>query len=185
MTQAEYVKMLYDLQKTPAKKDEVVEAVRARGIAFELTDGLRGLTTSKSRNDAELKRALEEAERRRQNPTTAKLPTEKESTRNFSESARSDSGGGRRNAGFRRQTANRALRRLRRNEQFSQSRPSGRRRQLSRERSGRLPSFVGQRHHSKQRAVKIKLRRSRRHKLDRRIRNGSRENFQTGKRNEI
>lgn len=79
LTQAEYVKMLYDLQKTPAKKDEVVEAVRARGIGFELTDGLRGLTTSKSRNDADLKRALEEAERRRQNPTTAKLPTEKES----------------------------------------------------------------------------------------------------------
>ena len=79
LTQAEYVKMLYDLQKAPAKKDEVVESVRARGIAFELTDGLRGLTTSKSRNDADLKRALEEAERRRQNPTTAKLPTEKES----------------------------------------------------------------------------------------------------------
>jgi hypothetical protein len=37
------------------------------------------LTTSKSRNDAELKRTLEEAERRRQNPTTAKLPTERES----------------------------------------------------------------------------------------------------------
>lgn len=80
LTQAEYVKMLYDLQKTPAKKDEVVEAVRVRGIAFELTDGLRGLTTSKSRNDADLKRAVEEAERRRQNPIAAKLPTEKEST---------------------------------------------------------------------------------------------------------
>ncbi len=79
LTQAEYVKMLYDLQKTPQKKDEIVEAVRARGIAFELTSGLRGLTTSKSRNDAELKRTLEEAERRRQNPTAAKLPTEKES----------------------------------------------------------------------------------------------------------
>lgn len=79
LTQAEYVKMLYDLQKMPAKKDEIVEAVRARGIAFELTSGLRGLTTSKSRNDAELKRAVEEAERRRQNPTAAKLPTEKES----------------------------------------------------------------------------------------------------------
>ncbi|MBA2621532.1 MAG: hypothetical protein H0U87_10070 [Acidobacteria bacterium] len=79
LTQAEYVKMLYDLQKTPQKKDEIVEAVRVRGIAFELTSGLRGLTTSKSRNDAELKRTLEEAERRRQNPTAAKLPTEKES----------------------------------------------------------------------------------------------------------
>lgn len=80
LTREEYVKMLYELQKTPARKDEVVEAVRARGIAFELNDGLRGLTTSKSRNDADLKRALEEAERRRQNPTAAKLPTEKEAS---------------------------------------------------------------------------------------------------------
>lgn len=78
LTQAEYVKMLYDLQKTPAKRDEIVEAVRARGIAFELTGGLRGLTTSKSRNDAELKRTVEEAERRRQNPSTSRPPTEKE-----------------------------------------------------------------------------------------------------------
>ncbi len=80
LTQAEYVKMLYDLQKSPAKKDEIVEAIRTRGIGFQLTDGLRGLTTSKSRNDAELKRSLEEAERRRLNPTTAKPPTEKESS---------------------------------------------------------------------------------------------------------
>lgn len=79
LTREEFVKMLYELQKTPAKKDEVVEAVRARGIAFELNDGLRGLTTSKSRGDADLKRAVEEAERRRANPTTAKLPAEKES----------------------------------------------------------------------------------------------------------
>lgn len=79
LTQAEYVRMLYDLQKSPAKRDEVVEAVRTRGIGFELTGGLRGLTTSKSRNDAELKRTLEEAERRRLNPSVAKLPTEKES----------------------------------------------------------------------------------------------------------
>jgi len=80
LTQAEYVKMLYDLQKSPAKKDEIVETIRRRGIGFQLTDGLRGLTTSKGRNDADLKRTLEEAERRRQNPTTANPPTEKEST---------------------------------------------------------------------------------------------------------
>lgn len=80
LTQAEYVKMLYDLQKSSAKKDEIIEAIRTRGIGFQLTDGLRGLTTSKSRNDAELKRSLEEAERRRLNPTTAKPPTEKESS---------------------------------------------------------------------------------------------------------
>jgi hypothetical protein len=78
LTQTEYVKMLYDLQKTPAKKDDLVEALRQRGIAFELTDGLRSLTTSKGRNDAELKRTLEEAARRRQNPVDAKLPPTKE-----------------------------------------------------------------------------------------------------------
>jgi hypothetical protein len=70
--------MLYDLQKNPGKKDDLIEAVRRRGIGFELTDGLRGLTTSKSRNDLDLKRALEESARRKENPATAKLPSEKE-----------------------------------------------------------------------------------------------------------
>jgi hypothetical protein len=78
LSQAEYVKMLYDLQRNPGKKDELVESVRRRGISFELTDGLRGLTTSKSRNDAELKRTLEEAARRRQEPEKSQLPSEKE-----------------------------------------------------------------------------------------------------------
>jgi hypothetical protein len=80
LTQAEYVKLLYDVQKNPGKKDELVEAVRKRGIAFELSDGLRSLTRSKSRNDNELQRTLEEASRRKANPEVAKLPTEKEAT---------------------------------------------------------------------------------------------------------
>ncbi len=79
LTQTEYVKMLYDLQKNPGKKDALVEAIRRRGIGFELTDGLRGLTRTKSKNDGELQRTLEESNRRRQNPNTAKLPSEKES----------------------------------------------------------------------------------------------------------
>jgi hypothetical protein len=78
LSQAEYVKLLYDLQKNPGKTGELVEAVRRRGIGFDLTDGLRGLTTSKSRNDAELRRTLEEAARRRENPEKAQLPSEKE-----------------------------------------------------------------------------------------------------------
>jgi len=78
LSQAEYVKMLYSVQKTPEVKQEIIEALRKRGIAFELTDGLRGLTRTKGGNDDELKRALEEAERRRQNPTTAILPSQKE-----------------------------------------------------------------------------------------------------------
>ena len=80
LAQAEYVQMLYDLQKNPAKADELIQTIRTRGIGFELTDGLRGLTTSKSRNNAELKRTLEEAARRRAYPEAAKLPGDKEIT---------------------------------------------------------------------------------------------------------
>ncbi len=68
LTQAEYVKLLYDLEKNPQKKDTVIETLRKRGIAFQLTDGLRSLTTAKSRGDAEVKLTLEEAGRRQANP---------------------------------------------------------------------------------------------------------------------
>ncbi|MGI8642038.1 MAG: hypothetical protein ACR2MG_19070 [Pyrinomonadaceae bacterium] len=78
LAQTEYVKMLYDLQKKSSSKDDLIEAIRRRGIGFELTDGLRGLTRTKSKNDSELQRTLEEANRRRQNPGAAKLPSEKE-----------------------------------------------------------------------------------------------------------
>lgn len=74
LTQPEYVKMLYGLQKNPSGKAEIVDALRSRGIDFALTDGLRDLTRSKSANDEELRRALDEAGRRRQNPEAAKLP---------------------------------------------------------------------------------------------------------------
>jgi hypothetical protein len=80
ISQSEYVKMLYGLQKSPGTKSEIVDALRRRGIDFVLTDGVRSLTRSKGANDEELKRALEEADRRRQNPTAAKLPTEIEIT---------------------------------------------------------------------------------------------------------
>lgn len=78
LSQTEYVKMLYDIQKNPSAKQDLIDAIRQRGIGFQLNPGLRSLTMSKSRNDAELKRTLEEAERRRQNPTAAKLPSEAE-----------------------------------------------------------------------------------------------------------
>ena len=78
LTQAEYVKMLYALQKDPGSKADIVEALRKRGIDFVVTDGIRGLTRSKGANDEELKRALEEADRRRQNPVEAKLPSPKD-----------------------------------------------------------------------------------------------------------
>lgn len=79
LTQTEYVKMLYASEKNPNERTALIEAVRARGISFILTDGLRSLTRTKSKNDEELRRTLEEADRRRQNPNEAKLPSEKES----------------------------------------------------------------------------------------------------------
>jgi hypothetical protein len=74
LTQAEYVKMLYTLEKSPSTKSDVISALRTRGIDFAVTDGIRGLTRSKSGNDEDIRRALEEAERRRQNPESTKLP---------------------------------------------------------------------------------------------------------------
>src|SRR5687767_10652380 len=78
ITQSEYVKILYSLQKDPSVKTELIDALRKRGIAFQLTDGLRGLTRSKGGNDEELKRALEEAERRRKDPEASRLPSSEE-----------------------------------------------------------------------------------------------------------
>ena len=77
LTQTEFVKMLYDVQKTPSKTDALIESIRTRGVGFELTSGLRGLVQSKSGSE-ELKRTLEEAARRKENPTAAALPNAKE-----------------------------------------------------------------------------------------------------------
>lgn len=75
MTQAEFVKMLYSLQKSPSSRVDIVEGLRKRGISFELTDGIRGLARSKAGNDDELMRSLEEADRRRRNPESARPPS--------------------------------------------------------------------------------------------------------------
>lgn len=85
LTQAEYVRLLYALEKNPKAIDAIIEAVRTRGIGFELTDGLRGLTSSKSRGNAELRRSLDEAGRRRVNPEAAKLPPRTETDRILAE----------------------------------------------------------------------------------------------------
>ncbi len=89
MTQTEYVKMLYVLENDSSKKDELISAIRTRGIGFVLSDGLRSLTRTKSRNDSELQRTLEESERRRANPKEAKIPDEKE-VKSVLEKARSE-----------------------------------------------------------------------------------------------
>jgi hypothetical protein len=78
ITQAEYVKLLYAVEKSPSTKQDLIDALRKRGISFVLTDGIRSLTRTKGANDEELKRALEEADRRRQNPEAAKPPSEQE-----------------------------------------------------------------------------------------------------------
>jgi hypothetical protein len=77
ITQTEYVRMLYALEKTPGTRADIVDALRKRGIDFTVTDGLRSLTRSKGANDEDLKRALEEADRRRQDPAAAQ-PVAKE-----------------------------------------------------------------------------------------------------------
>jgi hypothetical protein len=74
LSQAEFVKMLYSMQSSPATKADIITALRTRGIDFAVTDGIRGLTRSKSGNDEEIRRALDEADRRRQNPESAIVP---------------------------------------------------------------------------------------------------------------
>ncbi len=78
LTNKEFVSMLYELQRNPEMRDELVDQIRKRGIGFQLTDGMRGLVATKSGNDSLLRRTLEEAERRRVNPTASSLPSETE-----------------------------------------------------------------------------------------------------------
>lgn len=76
--------MLYLIERDPSAKGKLIESIRRRGIAFEVTDGIRGLTASKSRSDAELRRTLDEAGRRRSNPSAATLPSIPEFERSIS-----------------------------------------------------------------------------------------------------
>ncbi len=78
ITNRELVTLVYQLPQHPERRDEIVEAIRKRGIAFQLTDGMRSLVASKSGNDVLLRRTLEEAERRRLNPTASARPPEAE-----------------------------------------------------------------------------------------------------------
>ncbi|MDT4897539.1 MAG: hypothetical protein QOH25_2616 [Acidobacteriota bacterium] len=78
LTSQELVRLVYQLPAHPEKRDEIIEEIRKRGIDFQLTAGLRSVVATKSGNDVLLRRTLEEAERRRLNPTTATLPSEAE-----------------------------------------------------------------------------------------------------------
>lgn len=74
LTNQEYVSMLYQLPRHPEGRDRIVDEIRKRGIAFPVTQGLLSLTATKSGNDPVLRRTLEEANRRRENPEVASLP---------------------------------------------------------------------------------------------------------------
>lgn len=78
LTSRELVALVYQLPKHPERRDEIVAELRKRGIGFPLTGGMRSLVASKSGNDALLRRTLDEAERRRVNPTASARPPERE-----------------------------------------------------------------------------------------------------------
>lgn len=78
ITQTEYVQMLYGLERDPMTRRTIIEALRKRGISFVVTGGLRSLTSTKSKGDQELRRTLEEADRRRQNPSDRSRPLSSE-----------------------------------------------------------------------------------------------------------
>src|SRR4051812_30995972 len=79
LTNEEFLALVRQLPKHPGLKDQLVSEIRRRGIAFTLTSGLRSFVATKSGNDEELRRALEEAERRFLNPATMpSLPSEAE-----------------------------------------------------------------------------------------------------------
>ncbi|HWW76305.1 MAG TPA: hypothetical protein VNZ44_12990, partial [Pyrinomonadaceae bacterium] len=61
--------------------EQLIGEIRRRGISFTLTSGLRSFVATKSGNDEELRRVLEEAERRFLNPKEATpLPPEAETS---------------------------------------------------------------------------------------------------------
>ena len=79
LTNQEFVRLLYQLPGHPEQRADLEDQVRKRGIAFAITPGLRSLIATKSGNDASLIHTLEEAVRRRDNPTVATLPAAAES----------------------------------------------------------------------------------------------------------
>lgn len=69
-TNEEFLARVRLLPKRPDLKAELIDELRRRGINFTLTSGLRSVVATKSGHDAELRRVLEEAERRYLNPET-------------------------------------------------------------------------------------------------------------------
>jgi hypothetical protein len=80
LTNEEFRRLLYQLPLHPEERDGLVDEIRKRGIGFPLTSGLRSLAATKSGNDSTLLHTLDEAERRRLNPSSAVRPTIAEAT---------------------------------------------------------------------------------------------------------
>jgi hypothetical protein len=80
LTNQEFVQMLRQLPQNPGERAQLEDQIRKRGIGFPITPGLRSLIATKSGNDASLMHTLEEAARRRDNPTVASLPPAAEAT---------------------------------------------------------------------------------------------------------
>jgi hypothetical protein len=81
LTNTEFLALIRQLPQRPGMKEQVVSEIRRRGIGFTLTAGLRSFVATKSGNDEELRRVLEEAERRFLNPKeAAPLPPEAETS---------------------------------------------------------------------------------------------------------
>ena len=79
LTNAEFLALVRQIPQRPGTRDQLIAEIRRRGIGFTLTSGLRAFVATKSGNDVELRRVLEEAERRFLNPSEAKpLPPEAE-----------------------------------------------------------------------------------------------------------
>jgi hypothetical protein len=71
LTNEEFLTLVRQLPKSPSAKQELISEIRKRGIAFTLTAGLRSFVATRSGNDEELRRVLEEAERRFRDPASA------------------------------------------------------------------------------------------------------------------
>jgi hypothetical protein len=78
LTNEEFLALVRQLPKRPGLKDEIISEVRRRGIGFPLTSGLKSFVATKSGNDPDLRRALEEAERRKLDPEASAPPSEAE-----------------------------------------------------------------------------------------------------------
>ena len=78
VTSEELLRLVRELPKRPGLKEEIIREVRARGINFTLTSGIRSVVATRSGNDADLRRTLEEAERRFRNPEAATPPSAEE-----------------------------------------------------------------------------------------------------------